>query len=169
MAAERAVSLGVRGEFTAECLEVMGIKNYRIIGCPSFYKHMGGILPEFKNPTSEKSVITCNNEPIEANKAVAYYFSLDNKVHYIYDTGHSALTISEPFLSIYNSGQIWKFSDYNKVKEVYDDMEETLWQGTNLVFIEKYFNSINHNDTEIIKFSEWINCNTVEDFRKIKE
>lgn len=118
---------------------------------------------------SEKSVITCNNEPIEANKAVAYYFSLDNKVHYIYDTGHSALTISEPFLSIYNSGQIWKFSDYNKVKEVYDDMEETLWQGTNLVFIEKYFNSINHNDTEIIKFSEWINCNTVEDFRKIKE
>ena len=114
-------------------------------------------------------MITCNNEPIEANKAVAYYFSLDNKVHYIYDTGHSALTISEPFLSIYNSGQIWKFSDYNKVKEIYDDMEETLWQGTNLVFIEKYFNSINHNDTEIIKFSEWINCNTVEDFRKIKE
>ena len=118
---------------------------------------------------SPKSVITCNNEPITADKAVAYYFSLDNKIHYIYDTGHNALSISEPFLSIYNSGQIWKFSDYKKVREVYDDMEETLWQGTNLVFIEKYFNSVNYEDTEIIKFSEWINCNTVEDFRKIKE
>lgn len=37
MLAERAVSIGVRGEYTAECLNRMGIQNVRIIGCPSFY------------------------------------------------------------------------------------------------------------------------------------
>lgn len=58
MAAERAVTLGIRGEFTAECLEIMGIKNYRIIGCPSFYSHMDGVLPEIKNPTAEKTIVS---------------------------------------------------------------------------------------------------------------
>lgn len=33
----RTESIGIRGSITAECLEQMGIKNYRIIGCPSFY------------------------------------------------------------------------------------------------------------------------------------
>ena len=36
--AERCKTFGVRGEFTAECLHLMGIKNIRIIGCPSLYK-----------------------------------------------------------------------------------------------------------------------------------
>ncbi|MBO5453548.1 MAG: glycosyltransferase [Clostridia bacterium] len=58
MASQRAVSLGIRGSFTAECLEIMGIKNYRIIGCPSFYKHMDGVLPEFKTPSSKKTIMT---------------------------------------------------------------------------------------------------------------
>lgn len=30
-------SIGIRGSITAECLELMDIRNYRIIGCPSFY------------------------------------------------------------------------------------------------------------------------------------
>lgn len=30
-------SIGIRGGVTAECLELMGIRNYQIIGCPSFY------------------------------------------------------------------------------------------------------------------------------------
>lgn len=37
MLSERAVSIGVRGEYTAECLNQMGIHNMKIIGCPSFY------------------------------------------------------------------------------------------------------------------------------------
>ena len=35
--ADRSVSIGVRGEFTADCLKCMGIHNYQVIGCPSFY------------------------------------------------------------------------------------------------------------------------------------
>lgn len=50
MLSERCKSIGVRGEFTAECLEQMGIHNYRIIGCPSFFKYTDGIYPEIKGP-----------------------------------------------------------------------------------------------------------------------
>lgn len=33
----RTETIGVRGSITAECLDLMGITNYRVIGCPSFY------------------------------------------------------------------------------------------------------------------------------------
>lgn len=56
--AERAVSFGVRGEFTAECLEEMGIYNYRIIGCPSFYTYFDGVYPNIPAPTAKKAVMT---------------------------------------------------------------------------------------------------------------
>ncbi|MBP5581994.1 MAG: polysaccharide pyruvyl transferase family protein [Ruminococcus sp.] len=58
MAAERAVSLGVRGEFTAECLELMGIKNYRIIGCPTCFKYLDGVYKAPPAPTAERPVFT---------------------------------------------------------------------------------------------------------------
>lgn len=58
MVSERAVSLGIRGEFTAECLELMGIHNYRIIGCPSFYKHLNGIYPRLTKPSLKKTQLT---------------------------------------------------------------------------------------------------------------
>lgn len=35
---EHSVSIGVRGELTAETLHLLGITNYRVIGCPSFYE-----------------------------------------------------------------------------------------------------------------------------------
>lgn len=116
---------------------------------------------------SEKSVISINDEAILANKAVALYIGEDNTVHYIYDTGHKALVIDEPFIAIYNSGQVWKFTDASAVGEVMDSMTEVDWQGTNLVFVEKYFQSIEKNDLEIIKFKKWINCNTIDDFNMI--
>ena len=54
--AERAVSLGVRGEFTAACLEELGIYNVRIIGCPSLYFAMDGKFQLRCKPTDEKVV-----------------------------------------------------------------------------------------------------------------
>lgn len=66
MVAERAVTLGIRGEFTAECLEEMGIHNYRIIGCPSFYKHLSGKYPELPKPSLEKTQMTVT--PGDANE-----------------------------------------------------------------------------------------------------
>lgn len=58
MASERAVSLGIRGEFTAHCLEEMGIHNYRIIGCPSFYKYLDGKFPKLNDPTTQKVLMS---------------------------------------------------------------------------------------------------------------
>ena len=42
------------------------------------------------------NVITYNREPILANKAVAFYYDSEYRIHYIYDTQHSALRIQEP-------------------------------------------------------------------------
>ena len=47
--------------------------------------------------SSPRNVITCSQEPILANKAVAFYFDSGYGIHYIYDTEHSALEIREPF------------------------------------------------------------------------
>lgn len=52
--AEQTVSLGIRGGFTAECLELLGIHNYRIIGCPSFYKFWDGKCQEWPKPSLDK-------------------------------------------------------------------------------------------------------------------
>lgn len=55
---ERAVTLGIRGEFTAECLELMGIHNYRIIGCPSAYFSLDGKGPKMPKPSLKRCQIT---------------------------------------------------------------------------------------------------------------
>mgnify|MGYP002249907294 CR=1 FL=1 len=48
---EKATSIGVRGEFTAECLSLLGVHNIRIIGCPSFYKYLDGNIPTISQPS----------------------------------------------------------------------------------------------------------------------
>ena len=48
---EKATSIGVRGEFTAECLSLLGIHNVRVIGCPSFYKYLDGKYPIIDQPS----------------------------------------------------------------------------------------------------------------------
>lgn len=116
---------------------------------------------------SPKSIVTRNSEPVLASKAVAFFFDVHNCIHYIYDTGHNALEINVPFLSVYNSGQVWKFAQADKLREVYNSITETQWQGTNLVLVEKYFQAINRNDYDIVPFKKWINCNTVDDFESI--
>lgn len=55
---ERSKSIGVRGEFTAECLGVLGINNIRIIGCPSAYRYMQGNYPKFSDNESTRSLVT---------------------------------------------------------------------------------------------------------------
>jgi choline kinase len=119
--------------------------------------------------SNDKSVISCNRESIEADKSVALYFDEGKNVHYIYDIGHKSFSINEPFCGIYNSGQIWKLSNKGKLNEVIESMAENDWKGTNLVFIEKYFQSLSRNEIDIIYFKQWINCNTVNDFNLIEK
>lgn len=115
--------------------------------------------------TSKKDVISVNNEPILSNKAVALYFDAQNYPHYIYDTSHSCLEIHEPFTAIYNSGQMWKFMNPRRVREICQFLTPEQEQGTNLEIIQKYFGVYKISQLDIVRVGLWFNCNTVADYR----
>ena len=114
---------------------------------------------------SPKDVISVNNDPILSNKAVALYFDANNYPHYIYDTSHSCLEIHEPFTAIFNSGQMWKFRNPSRVREICQFLTPEQEQGTNLEIIQKYFGAYKMSQLDIIRVCFWYNCNTVSDYR----
>lgn len=117
---------------------------------------------------SENSVLTTNHEDILSNKAVALYIDVNNHPKYIYDTNHKYLQISEPFKAIYNSGQIWKFSDASILHTIVDSLNESEQQGTNLIIVQKYFDAFT-GKVDAKPMDIWFNCNTVFDYRKVLE
>ncbi len=117
---------------------------------------------------SKKSVLTINREPIYASKAVALYIGLDGRPHYLYDTKHSALTIPEPFVAIFNSAQIWKFHAPNKLEAALSSLKEEQLKGTNLEIVQAYFDRLSADEYEVAAFSEWYNCNTVADYNIVR-
>lgn len=114
------------------------------------------------------NVITCNNEAILASKSVAFYYDREYRIHYIFDTTHSLLEIKEPFQGIFNSGQIWKFSRRECVLKAVSELAQDEWKQTNLSFIQQYFGCLKQEEYEIIRLQNWVNCNTVNDFRKVE-
>ena len=76
MLSERTVTLGIRGEFTAECLELLGIHNYRIIGCPSLYKYMNGTFPKLPKPSLDNVQISVTPPDLTDNKILEMGYSL---------------------------------------------------------------------------------------------
>lgn len=117
----------------------------------------------------QKDVITCNRNPVLADKSVAFYYDKNFRIHYIFDTSHSMLEIKEPFRGIFNSGQIWKFVSRERVLKTMDSLTQEMWSQTNLKFVQKYFEDLAREDYEMIMFRQWINCNTVADFLEIRE
>lgn len=113
---------------------------------------------------SEKNCLTANCQDIRSDKSVIVYINDKDEIRYQYDTSHGFFHIREPFSRIYNSGQIWKMKERKVVEDITKEMVEEEWQGTNLVFIEKYFNAIKRENMEIIPLKYWINCNTRKDF-----
>lgn len=116
--------------------------------------------------TSSKDVISVNYDPILSNKAVALYFDDQNYPHYIYDTSHSCLEIPEPFTAIYNSGQMWKFMNPTRVRDICQSLTPEQEQGTNLEIIQKYFGVYRSSQLDIVRINLWYNCNTVADYRE---
>ena len=115
---------------------------------------------------SDKDVITYNLRTIRSDESVVFYFDSDDRPKYVYDTDHKLLMINEPFRSVYNSGQVWKFRDMGKLKGIIENIDENGKKDTNLIFINAYFNSISATDIELIPLYKWFNCNTVSDYRR---
>lgn len=118
---------------------------------------------------SKKSCLTVNSDPIMSKKAVALYINEQNEIKYLYDTQHGLFRLPEPFSEIYNSGQVWKFSEKNAAVQVMAEMDESDWHGTNLCFVERYLNHVSREHVEIVKFKKWVNCNTREDYRNCEK
>lgn len=68
---ERAGLIGVRGYITAECLDLLGIHNHIVIGCPSFYSY-GEAFPKLSKPSLDKVCFNWSGEKrdSELNKKI---------------------------------------------------------------------------------------------------
>lgn len=73
MISERAKVIGVRGEFTAECLNLLGIHNLKIIGCPSFYfREKDSVYPINLNHTQVTISPMSRNDNLLLDKAMQW-------------------------------------------------------------------------------------------------
>lgn len=116
---------------------------------------------------SEREVITVNYELIDARKAVVLYQTESGQFRYLYDTNHRTLSITEPFIAVYNSGQVWKFCSIEKLRKVVAGLSLQQQHGTNLEIIQGYFGGLSAEQVEIVPFRVWLNCNTVADYEKV--
>lgn len=116
---------------------------------------------------TSRDTITVNSEFITSQKAVALYADMRGYIHYLYDTQHHELCISEPFQAIYNSAQIWKFLSLEKLRSVIASLTPVQLQGTNLEIIQGYFGDISLDMLELVPIKIWVNCNTVSDYNMV--
>lgn len=82
--AYQTTSLGIRGEETAEVLDLMGIHNYRIIGCPSFYQYLDGNYIKKPYPTKDKVIF--NIQPARKTSGLVIEMGMENDAHWIMQT-----------------------------------------------------------------------------------
>ena len=78
------------------------------------------------------------------------------------------LKIEDDFSALFNSGQCWKFRNVRALKESNMIFGDTDKSGTNLEIVQEYINRIKQNEIMILGLKRWINCNTREDYKKIK-
>lgn len=107
-------------------------------------------------------VLTYNRLPIEAERSVLFYIDASDKPNYTYDTGHRLFSIDKAFKSVYNSAQIWKFSDVAKLLRESAALSEKEARDTNLHLVERYFAS--SPSFSVMQVNDWVNCNTLEDY-----
>ena len=116
---------------------------------------------------SKKNVLTYSHEPIYSNKAVVLYRNGQNKYRYAFNSSHGLLKIDEAFSLILNSGQVWKFTNADRLREANEKFFTEEKEGTNLIIIQNYIDLLNNEDFELIDLYRWTNCNTRDDYRKI--
>jgi NDP-sugar pyrophosphorylase family protein len=118
---------------------------------------------------SPQDVITANRRLIRAGTSVIFYTTTKGRLRYLYDTRHAELRIAEPFTFLGNSGQVWKFCDVPLLHRISEDLGTGLFDDTNLLPLEKYFNARGLCNVTYITFDVWINCNTIDDYRAVRD
>ena len=81
--AYQTCSIGIRGEFTAACLELIGIRNYRIIGCPSFYQNLDGTIDKRPSPSLRKVVMNVQDARSISGKVIDMGMERGGEVEWI--------------------------------------------------------------------------------------
>ena len=70
---------------------------------------------------------------------------------------------------IFNSGQLWKFKDIDALKISNKFFKENSIEDNNLAIIQKYLDLLDDTESiEIIGLKHWVNCNTRDDYKIIK-
>lgn len=118
---------------------------------------------------AESSVLTYNREPICSEKSVILYRNKLGQYQYVFNISHGLIKIDDFFSEIYNSGQLWKFKQMNELKEASDVFFKTNRGETNLKIIQEYINRVSQDELSIIQLQRWINCNTKNDYKIVKE
>ena len=113
--------------------------------------------------------ITSNGLMVDARNSVAFYISKKGKLKYIYDTKHKNLSIKEKFVKIGNSGQVWKMTHIQKLKQIILNYTKKDFKKTNLLPIMDYYKSVDCSKINIVLFKQWFNCNTIDDYMSIKK
>lgn len=118
---------------------------------------------------TDSNVLTYHRDPIRASRDVLLYRNGEGAYKYLFNSTHGLLQIKEPFSSIYNSGQLWKFRDMEKLREANRAFYEKGKQETNLLIIQEYIKRISQEEIELVSLERWTNCNTREDFKRIQK
>ena len=111
------------------------------------------------------NVLTYTYEPIYSNKAVVLYKDAKEHYRYAFNNSHGLLMIADPFSCIFNSGQIWKFTDMKLLKQANHDFYTVARQDTNLRIIQNYLDA--GSMVNLMPLKRWTNCNTRSDYKRI--
>lgn len=145
-----------------ECLKEKGCSEITLVEGDLFFDEES--FERIKS--SDKNIAAYTYKVICSNKAVIAYVNQQKELKYVFSTSHGAVQIAEPFLEIYNSGQIWKFADVTRVAHLMQEIPQEKWEGTNLNFVEAYFSGIEEKEREMVPVKIWENCNTRTDYLK---
>lgn len=116
--------------------------------------------------SAQKDSFAIAREPIFADRSVAAYQGSDDRLHYLFDANHGALTFPPNVKAVFHSAQAWKIDDGEAFIRLNAQLTETERRGTNLVLIERYFRRQPMEKLNPITLEHWINCNTREDFAR---
>ena len=114
-------------------------------------------------------VLTYNREVIDSRKSVIFYEDENGRYQYLFNREHGMLQIDKPFIRMWNSGQVWKFTDVEKLELAAKEYFSHAISGTNLEIIQRYFNQLENRSIQVMPFLYWYNCNTREDWNYLNE